>query len=38
MLSTLQGWALGLGIAIALAIPLGIVIGSSHLLYRSCAA
>ena len=35
VLSTLQGWALGLGIAIALAIPLGIVIGSSHLLYRS---
>ena len=33
--STLQGWALGLGIATALAIPLGIVIGSSHLLYRA---
>jgi ABC-type nitrate/sulfonate/bicarbonate transport system permease component len=32
---TLQGWALGLGIAAALAIPLGIVIGSSGLLYRS---
>jgi ABC-type nitrate/sulfonate/bicarbonate transport system permease component len=33
--STLQGWALGLGIAAALAVPLGIVIGSSPLAYRS---
>jgi ABC-type nitrate/sulfonate/bicarbonate transport system permease component len=33
--NTLQGWALGLGIAAALAIPLGIVIGSNALLYRS---
>jgi ABC-type nitrate/sulfonate/bicarbonate transport system permease component len=33
--NTLQGWALGLGIAAALAIPLGIVIGSSRLLYRA---
>ncbi len=33
--STLQGWALGLGIAAALAIPLGILIGSSPLVYRS---
>jgi ABC-type nitrate/sulfonate/bicarbonate transport system permease component len=33
--NTLQGWALGLGIAAALAIPVGIVIGSSALLYRS---
>jgi ABC-type nitrate/sulfonate/bicarbonate transport system permease component len=33
--NTLQGWALGLGIAAALAIPIGIVIGSSGLLYRS---
>jgi ABC-type nitrate/sulfonate/bicarbonate transport system permease component len=32
---TLKGWALGLGIAAALAIPLGIVIGSSRLLYRA---
>jgi ABC-type nitrate/sulfonate/bicarbonate transport system permease component len=32
---TVEGWALGLGIAAALAIPLGIVIGSSALLYRS---
>jgi ABC-type nitrate/sulfonate/bicarbonate transport system permease component len=32
---TLQGWALGLGIAAALAIPIGIVIGSSRLLYRA---
>ena len=33
--STLQGWALGLGIAAVLAIPLGILIGSSPLFYRS---
>jgi ABC-type nitrate/sulfonate/bicarbonate transport system permease component len=33
--NTLQGWALGLGIAAALAIPLGIIIGSSRLLYRA---
>ncbi len=33
--STLQGWALGLGIAVALAVPLGIVIGSSPLFYRA---
>ena len=33
--STLQGWGLGLGIAAVLAIPLGILIGSSPLAYRS---
>jgi ABC-type nitrate/sulfonate/bicarbonate transport system permease component len=33
--NTMQGWALGLGIAAALAIPLGIVIGSGRLLYRA---
>ncbi|MGH2946404.1 MAG: ABC transporter permease [Solirubrobacteraceae bacterium] len=33
--NTMQGWALGLGIAVALAIPLGIMIGSAALLYRS---
>lgn len=33
--STLEGWALGLGIAAALAIPLGILIGSSATAYRS---
>jgi ABC-type nitrate/sulfonate/bicarbonate transport system permease component len=32
---TLQGWALGLGIALLAAVPLGIVIGSSRLLYRA---
>jgi len=36
--STLQGWALGLGIASAIAIPLGIAIGSSGLLYRALRA
>ena len=35
VLNTMQGWALGLAIAAALAIPLGIVIGSSRLLYRA---
>ena len=35
VLNTLQGWALGLGIAAALAIPLGVVIGSNRLLYRA---
>ena len=33
--NTLQGWALGLGIAAALAIPIGIVIGSNRILYRA---
>jgi ABC-type nitrate/sulfonate/bicarbonate transport system permease component len=33
--NTLQGWALGLGIAAALAIPIGVVIGSTPLLYRA---
>src|SRR3954468_21900778 len=33
--NTLAGWALGLGIAAALGIPLGILIGSSLMLYRS---
>jgi ABC-type nitrate/sulfonate/bicarbonate transport system permease component len=33
--NTLQGWALGLAIAAALAIPIGIVVGSSRLLYRA---
>ena len=35
VLDTLQGWALGLGIACLLAIPSGILIGSSPLLYRA---
>jgi ABC-type nitrate/sulfonate/bicarbonate transport system permease component len=33
--NTLQGWALGLGIACAIAVPVGIVVGSSPLLYRA---
>jgi ABC-type nitrate/sulfonate/bicarbonate transport system permease component len=33
--STLQGWAIGLAIAAALAIPLGILVGSSPLVSRS---
>jgi ABC-type nitrate/sulfonate/bicarbonate transport system permease component len=33
--NTLQGWALGLGIACAIAIPAGILIGSTPMLYRA---
>jgi ABC-type nitrate/sulfonate/bicarbonate transport system permease component len=33
--STLEGWGLGLAIAAALAIPLGILIGSSAVAYRA---
>jgi ABC-type nitrate/sulfonate/bicarbonate transport system permease component len=33
--NTLRGWALGVVIAAAVAIPLGIVLGSSRLLYRA---
>jgi ABC-type nitrate/sulfonate/bicarbonate transport system permease component len=35
VLHTLQGWALGLGLAILLAVPTGILVGSSALLYRA---
>lgn len=33
--STLEGWALGLGIAVALGIPLGLLLGSSRWAYRA---
>ena len=33
--STLEGWAAGLGIAIALGVPLGLLIGSSRWAYRA---
>lgn len=33
--NTLQGWAIGLGIAAAIAIPSGVLLGSSQILYRS---
>jgi ABC-type nitrate/sulfonate/bicarbonate transport system permease component len=33
--NTLQGWALGLGLAVLLAVPTGILVGSSRLLYRA---
>ena len=33
--NTLQGWALGLGIAAVLGVPIGIVVGSNQLLYRA---
>jgi ABC-type nitrate/sulfonate/bicarbonate transport system permease component len=32
---TMEGWALGLGIATAIAVPIGIVVGSTPLLYRA---
>jgi ABC-type nitrate/sulfonate/bicarbonate transport system permease component len=35
---TMEGWAIGLGIACAIAIPVGIVVGSSALTYRSVRA
>lgn len=35
---TLQGWALGLGIAALIAIPVGIVLGASRVLYRAMRA
>ena len=35
---TMQGWAVGLAVAAAIAIPLGIVIGSSPTLYRALRA
>ena len=38
VLDTLQGWALGLGIAIALGIPLGMLIGSSRWIFRALRA
>lgn len=33
--NTLQGWALGLGIASLLAIPVGVILGTSRLRYRA---
>lgn len=32
---TMQAWALGFGLAVAVGVPLGIVVGSRHGLYRS---
>ncbi|MEA2271234.1 MAG: hypothetical protein QOC64_3844, partial [Solirubrobacteraceae bacterium] len=34
VLQTLQGWALGLGIAALIAIPLGMLIGSNQIVYH----
>jgi ABC-type nitrate/sulfonate/bicarbonate transport system permease component len=36
--NTMQGWAIGLAVAAAIAIPIGIVIGSSGTLYRASRA
>lgn len=33
--STMQAWALGLGLAIAVAVPAGVVLGSSEAVYRA---
>src|SRR5439155_2500532 len=35
---TLEGWAIGLALAAALAIPIGILVGSTRLLYRMLRA
>jgi ABC-type nitrate/sulfonate/bicarbonate transport system permease component len=35
ILQTLQGWAIGLGVTILLAIPAGIAVGSSEVLFRA---
>nr|WP_274636449.1 ABC transporter permease [Microbacterium bovistercoris] len=35
ILDTLRGWAIGLGIAIVIAVPLGLLLGSSELAYRA---
>jgi ABC-type nitrate/sulfonate/bicarbonate transport system permease component len=35
VLQTLEGWALGLGIAAIIAIPLGMLIGSNMIVYRA---
>ena len=34
--STLEGWAIGLVLAMIVAVPLGVAVGSSALLYRLC--
>jgi ABC-type nitrate/sulfonate/bicarbonate transport system permease component len=36
--NTMEGWAVGLAVAAAIAIPAGIVIGSSRVLYRAARA
>lgn len=36
--NTMQGWALGLGIATLIAVPIGIAVGSLPLLYRALRA
>jgi ABC-type nitrate/sulfonate/bicarbonate transport system permease component len=36
--NTMQGWALGLAVAAAIAVPVGIVIGSSAVVYRALRA
>jgi ABC-type nitrate/sulfonate/bicarbonate transport system permease component len=33
--NTMKGWAMGLGLAIVVAVPLGILVGTSNVLYRS---
>src|SRR6185437_7960040 len=33
---TLEGWAIGFGISIAVALPLGLIVGTNAYLYRGC--
>ncbi|WP_417564733.1 ABC transporter permease [Microbacterium sp.] len=35
ILDTLRGWAIGLGLAVVIAVPLGLLLGSSQLAYRA---
>jgi ABC-type nitrate/sulfonate/bicarbonate transport system permease component len=35
LLDTLRGWAIGFGLAIAIAVPLGLLLGSSAVFYRA---
>lgn len=35
ILDTLRGWAIGLGLAVVIAVPLGLLLGSSELAYRA---
>jgi ABC-type nitrate/sulfonate/bicarbonate transport system permease component len=34
--ATLQGWAIGLVLSVAIALPVGLALGSSEIAYRSC--
>lgn len=38
VLATMQAWAVGLGLAVAIAVPLGVLLGSSETAYRATHA